>query len=420
MNRPSRPAASPAAPATASADAPRAPARRRALATLGSAGLLAAGCGGGTDLAGVGSGGTGQSASSSFSAGAISGFGSVIVNGIRFDDTAATVTDDLGGTRTLGQLGIGMVVEVDGSSDDTTGLGVARAIRVVSEATGPIESVDAAAGRFVMLGMTVQTGAATVWEDARGIGSVAAGSVVEAWGFLDRSTGILRASRIELRPAGTSGAKLRGPVAGFDATARSFRIGTQWIDARDVALPAGFADGTVAVVSGSRPAAGAPWRPDRVAIAQVALAATVTVVRLEGTVAGFQSAARFELAGLSVDATDAVYSNGTAATLRNGLRVRVTGVASGGRVLARRLEVRSDDDDGSSTDEAEIKGTITRFGRIADFTVRDALGRLFLVDATLVTRYDGLSAADLRIGLSLRVKGRAGTILRATEIRLER
>jgi hypothetical protein len=416
MNRPSRAAASPAAPAT-----PHAPARRRALATLGSAGLLAAGCGGGTDLAGVGSGGTGQSASSSFSAGAISGFGSVIVNGIKFDDSAATVTDDLGGRRTLGQLGIGMVVEVDGSSDDATGLGVARTIRVVSEANGPIESIDPPAGRFVVLGMTVQTGAETVWEDARGIGSVAAGSIVEAWGILDRGTGILRASRVELRAAGTSGAKLRGPVAGFNAATRGFRIGAQLVDARDLALPAGFADGAVALVSGTRPVPGAAWRPERIAIAQVALAASVTTVRIEGSVSGLQPAARFELAGLTVDATDAVYSGGTAAALRNGLRVRVTGVASGGRVLAGRLEVRGDDDaGGSGTDEAEVKGTITRFGRIADFTVRDALDRLFLVDATLVTRYEGLSAADLRVGLSVKVKGRAGAILRATEIKLER
>jgi hypothetical protein len=63
---------------TPAVDAPASPGRRRLLVAGGSAlGTLAAGCGSGIELAGVGSGGTGQVA---FSSGPISGFGSVIVN----------------------------------------------------------------------------------------------------------------------------------------------------------------------------------------------------------------------------------------------------------------------------------------------------------------------------------------------------
>ena len=58
--------------------------RRRALGALAAAGVVAAGCGGGTDVAGVGSGGTGAP-TPVFASGPITGFGSVIVDGIRFD-----------------------------------------------------------------------------------------------------------------------------------------------------------------------------------------------------------------------------------------------------------------------------------------------------------------------------------------------
>ena len=76
-------------------------------------GLLAAlaivACGGGSDLAGVGSGGTG-----SFSVGTITGFGSVFVNGQRYDDVNASVSDE-DGPRNRADLRLGMVVTVQGS-----------------------------------------------------------------------------------------------------------------------------------------------------------------------------------------------------------------------------------------------------------------------------------------------------------------
>lgn len=95
----------------ATADGATSPMRRRALASLGGLAVMASGCGGsgGTgDLAGVGSGGTGAA----FGFGMISGFGSIIVNGIKYDDSQASVTDDLGNRRELGELGLGMIVEI--------------------------------------------------------------------------------------------------------------------------------------------------------------------------------------------------------------------------------------------------------------------------------------------------------------------
>src|SRR3954469_11593651 len=87
-----------------------------AAAVLATAGALVA-CGGGGSASGDASG----AGATSFASGPISGFGSGIVNGVRFDDTKAKVSDDDGQAHDRGELRLGMVVEVKAgalSSDD--------------------------------------------------------------------------------------------------------------------------------------------------------------------------------------------------------------------------------------------------------------------------------------------------------------
>lgn len=418
---------------TAPPPASAAPSRRRALVALGGLGLAAAGCGGGSggELAGVGSGGTGQVAGS-YATGTISGFGSVIVNGVKYDDSAARVTDDAGRARPLGQLAIGMVVEVEGRGDEATGLGTAERIRMVSEARGAIESIDAAARRFTVLGTTMQTGAATVFPEPGGLAALATGDRVEVYGFADRDTGTIRATCIERRAAGDADGriKLRGTIAELDATRDTFRLGALRVDVRSLRelrnLPSGgLRNGLLVwIESTAAPAAGA-WRPDGELTAL--LAAPVvdgTHARVEGAIDGFSSVSAFRVAGVPVDASGASFMRGaTQAGLRDGLRVRVHGPAVAGRVVATRVELREDRDvSGESDDDAELKGTIVRFTRIADFAVRDAAGRVFLVDASLGTLAfeDGTTLADLRVGAVVEIRGRRGAVVVATRIKVER
>ena len=122
--------------------------RWRALASLLILALHLSSCGSSVDLlAGVGSGGTGGGTTTdSFSLGAIRGFGSVIVNGVRYDDTTAAITSDDGTTLSRDALRLSMVVEVRGSIDGAGTDGVAAQIRVVSEVRGMVQSVSPTAG----------------------------------------------------------------------------------------------------------------------------------------------------------------------------------------------------------------------------------------------------------------------------------
>src|SRR4029077_17435106 len=71
--------------------------------------LLAVACGGG-------GGGDMPPPNQAFTQGTIMGFGSIIVNGIRFDDSAAQVTDDDGQPHNSNELKLGMNVDADSSA----------------------------------------------------------------------------------------------------------------------------------------------------------------------------------------------------------------------------------------------------------------------------------------------------------------
>ena len=91
-------------------------------------------CGGGGSVASVGSGGTGTLSASTFSVGTITGFGSVFVNGTRFEDTNASVSDE-DGARSRNDLKLGMVVKVQGSVN-ASGTATASSFSFDSELQG--------------------------------------------------------------------------------------------------------------------------------------------------------------------------------------------------------------------------------------------------------------------------------------------
>ena len=105
--------------------------RESLLAMLGAAAALAGCGGGGDDTAGVGLGGTGA-----FSVGPITGIGSIIVNGIRYDDSSASIDNDDSPFRRE-DFRLGMVVAVQGSPV-VNGRSTASRIVLTSELVGPM------------------------------------------------------------------------------------------------------------------------------------------------------------------------------------------------------------------------------------------------------------------------------------------
>lgn len=367
------------------------------------AALLLAGCGGGGS-AGPSSGGTGA-APGSFAAGPITGFGSIIVNGVRFDDSKAQVLDDDGNASSSGELKLGMSVEVEGGATSDDGKGPradARKIRHGAEILGPVSAIDVAARTLVVLGQAVRVPDGAVIDErlAGGFAGIAVGTVLEVHGRLDAATGVYTATRLSPKAA-AEGYRIRGIVSALDATARTFAIGAATISfAEIVPPPTGLENGTfVKVRLATAPVAGI-WiatrlefgghRPDDAA-----------EVELEGTITAFTSATSFSVNGIPVDASHAEFREGaSAASLALGVRVEVKGRAVEGVVVASRISVEHEDEHDKR--EIELHGAIASIDTVAKTFV---LREVTVSYAGAGIEYRGGSAALLAAGVKVEVKG---------------
>ena len=321
----------------------RIPDWRLALASataIGATALLVA-CGGGGDA--TPAAGATPPVASSYTQGAITGFGSVFVAGVRFDDSAATFDDDEGNSRSRSELKLGMMVEVDaGAVDRSAASALALRIRLGNEIVGPVGTKDVAASTVQVLGQTVLVTTSTVFDEtlAGGLSALTTGTVVEVYGILDPTTGRVVATRIEAE-AGATAYKLRGQISNLNTTLKTFTINGQLISYASlpgVGVPPGLTNGQIVRV--------------RLQTTQVAGAWVATALRgglrvpdvahreahVEGVISTFTSTGNFEVNGLKVDASGATFPDGTAGIVL-GARVEVEGVVTAGVLVASKVEI---------------------------------------------------------------------------------
>lgn len=316
---------------------PPAAARRRTLLACAAV-LLLASCGGGgsADTAGVGSGGTGTYAS-----GRITGFGSVIVNGIHFDQQAATVTGEDGTASTPSALQLGMTVEIDASAVTASGArqdAVATAIRYRSELLGTVDSVGASA--LVVMGQQVSVSASTRYGGGlAALADIAVADVVEVYGWQDAGSGAFVATRIDRRdPAAVAYYKVRGVVSELNYTTMTCRIGGQQMSyVPDPAATGAVANGRVARALLQKVPSAGRWAVQGMSAAAPLVASRGTAV-VEGAVTLLgPSSTGFSVDGTAVD----VRLMGACAActgLQPGTLLRVTGRLENGTLLAGEVQ----------------------------------------------------------------------------------
>jgi len=380
---------------------------RHALAVLASVALLLAACGGG---GGVGSGGTGGAA-----CGAIAGFGSVIVNDIVFDDSAADVRDGSDTARARSELRLGMTVEVD---SDAIVAGAARAsrIRFDSALVGPVAGVDVAADRFTVLGQVVTVDETTVFDDrlAGRLSRLSPGARVEVYALYDAALQRYRASRVDLVVGEPPAYRVRGVASAVDRGARTLQIGSAtFAYDRATGVPADLADGQF--VRLSLPAAPSIGGRYEVTAFGTALSGVPELdgVVIKGLVSRLASAASFAVDGRPVDASAAQFDGGTPAL---GLRVEVEGTMRGGVLRARTVRLKSDEQERSRG--FDLRGPIESVGTTVprSFVLRG----LTVGTARADLRYEDGTAADLVAGRCVEVRALlavTGASLEATRIK---
>ena len=391
----------------------------RALLLAACAGL-AASCGGGVD-----SGGTGAPVSS-YASGPITGFGSVIVNGVRFDDRSATVRDGDGNARSRDDLRLGMSTDVRGNAilTDGTGISTSTATSIVfsSEIVGRVSSNDLAARRLVVLAQGIDIATTTVFDDALvgGQAAIAVGDTVEVYGHVDAATGRYAATRVE-RKANAAAYVLRGIVANLDAVAKTFSIGAariSYVGLAATAVPATLANGQfVRAVLALAPGAGGTLVALRLGDGTPSVD-NREEAKVRGLVSAFTSSTSFSVNGTPVDARNAQFPRGSAG-LALGVRVEVEGATTGGVLVATRVTLLIDGGGGGGDDELDVSGLIT---------LLDSVGRSFVVRGVTVS-YSGTvdfrngTAVDLAVGREVEARGTLspdGTRLQATRIDIHR
>lgn len=399
---------------------PSSPSRRSLLgAGVGTFALSLLGCGGDIGIAGIGSGGTG-----SFSSGPIRGFGSILLGDIHYDETGADLFDDAGHVMDASRLRLGMVVEVSGAPVTTTSTGERRAaahtIAMRSEIKGPVTTIDAGNGRFVVLGQEIRVAPSTVFggDLVGGLQALEPEQVVEVFGLIQDS-GRYTATRVAPGRDQPAHYKLRGIISELDPSAQTLRIAGARISWAGV-LPSGgqlAEGGFVRAELATQPDADGAWRALDIRVT-AALTATLPgngdEVELEGHVARVAPAgSTFVLLGMTVAYGSARFENGSASGLAPGVRVEVEGrMSADGTVL-----VASEVDLTPYDDEFDIEGMVTSVSPAnLTFVVHGVT-----LDYSQARFADG-TASDLVLGALVEVEARVaadGVTLMATEIQFD-
>ncbi len=395
--------------------------------------LLLTACGGGGNDAAS----TNGTNADLVSQGVISGFGSVIVNGVRFDDSKAKIEDEdeeENSTRSKDDLRLGMVVNINGSSAGTTG--TASVISFGSTLKGPVQSIASstvpsgtpttttAAGShtLVILGQTVLIGAWTVFDPVslpNGFASIAAGNVLEVHGHLSPSLNRLVATRIS-KENNANAYKITGNVSSLNATSQSFKIGTETFSYANIdpqKLRVTLADGlTIKMRLATVQATTGTWTATRIKAAKKAMPDRIKA-EIEGLITAFTSATSFSVNGLVVDASNASFPKGTA-TLALGVRVEVKGTVIDGKLVASVVKTEDRDRGEDEDNEIELHGNLSAL---------DTTAKTFMLRGLTVSYAGNVSfqrglASNLVNGASVEVKGQSsggGTTVQATRIKFE-
>jgi len=398
------------------------PLRQLAVALCAGALLVVAACGGGgassTDAAPVQSGGN---TPLTMSQGVITGFGSVIVNGVRWDDSSASVSDDNGVSHASSELKLGMTVSIDGGSiDPANSTGKALAIRYGAEMLGPVGTVDTPASTFTLLGQTIKVTPSTVFDAniVGGLAGLSGATVVEVHGLFDATSNATVATRVELKTSATE-YRLRGSAASLDTTAKTFMIGDQLISyASATEVAAGLVDGLLIKVRLQTAQVNGAWQALTVRLIKRNQEDRQTA-RIEGAITQFTSATSFQVDGLQVDASTALFPDGQDGVIL-GAHVEVQGAVVNSVLVATQVLLEDVEHSPSTGSRPfELHGNISAL----DTTAKTfALRGLTVSYAGSVSYSDGKSETNLVDGVKLEVKGLLSTDktrIDATSIKFE-
>jgi len=282
------------------------------------------------------------------SVGIITGFGSVFVGGIEYDDTGAEIVIDNTADHSVGELKIGMRVKVSGKYDSVAGTGTADRIEVLTEIRGRLDDngVDLSNNRIFVMGREVLVLPSAVFDNVAGLAAledlISDGShpEVEVQGAPD-DLGRIQATYIRKRADDIEASQevsVRGTVSGLSGT--SFTLDGTTVDYSSLGAVPGLMDGSFVEARGIF----SPGPPPTIDASLVEVEDPVLGVDgddvevegivLSGAVPSFMVSGPNGPVPVTTDASTQ-YGGGSPADVVPGARVEVEGMLLEGRILAR-------------------------------------------------------------------------------------
>ena len=371
---------------------------RRSWLVLASSAL--SGCGGGGGVSSLlasapGTGGTG------IYQGSISGFGSVIVNGVTYDNSQAVMRlNDV--VVSQDKLRLGMVATVKGDRVAGATLGTASQIEVWSIAQGVV--TEASSDHFEVAGMSILTSSATWFYGSSTGTSVSKGNYVSVWGLQSDKEG----------HSWTASCVVVSAVATDAVSSGTVKVDNRQRTLNGLLLTGAVADG---LTEGALVRVQGTWSSEsslKVVSTKVIDSGVVALpqadVEIEGLVTTVPTASGFMLGSITVEATPGIYSP-AGAVITQGARVEVYGSWVGGVLKATKVEL----EDPFVSTVIEIKAMFQEFTSLGNFVLQGQR-----CDASGVTLSQSTTAALPKSGAVFKVKGiKIGDLLKITEMALD-
>jgi len=280
--------------------------------------LLLSACGGGSGGFGdlIATGGIGGTGKRDISIGSISSFGSVFVNGVRFDTQNAKIIIN-GQEATENQLQVGMVVRIESTKENNKNQ--ALSVHFNENVKGPIQAIHA--DHFIVLGQRIYFEKTTIFDG--NINTLKIGDIVNVSGLIDTDNTI-RATWIALENASQE-FEVLGAISQLNTIRSTFMIGTMLVDYSQAQLFnfSHIENGLFVEVKGR-------YINSRLVATVIEKESfdlsDVTEIEIEGFISNLTNINSFTVEQFPVTYTaQTLFKYGTAADLKNGVKVEIEG-----------------------------------------------------------------------------------------------
>lgn len=355
---------------------------------------------GNTDVAEGGVGGTG------ISTGPVTGFGSIFVNGVKFDVTGAEFIRDGKSIFAENDFSIGEYVTVTGNINADGLTGTASKVFFEDIVEGPVTAVSTSNINIDILGQKVVVDKLTVLIGFMLLTDLQEGNIIEVSGFRNAAEEI-NATGIKLKESefieGTTEFELTGIVESVNASAQTFNLGGLTVDYSQATLE-NITDNLLS------PGMNVEIKSTQILNGSIFHANIVTEktafieiqenteLEIEGLVTQFNSGNSFSVNDQPVITnSETEFKDGAQGVIALNVKVEVEGVFNAsGDLIARSVSLRE------SVETIEIEGTIQALDKAAgEFSV---LGKQIIVNSSTIF-IDESSDNNARLGINDLVLG---------------